>query len=70
MYRDVAHDMNNMEQNMEGPNEEAKSFFKLVDEGQEELYPGYKKFSKLPFTIRCTIISVSMESAMKLLMIV
>nr|XP_025886735.1 uncharacterized protein LOC112941461 [Solanum lycopersicum] len=36
----------------EGPHEYAKRFFKLVEEGKEELYPGCKNFSKLSFTIR------------------
>ncbi|GAA0153844.1 hypothetical protein LIER_43250 [Lithospermum erythrorhizon] len=31
----------------EGPNDEAKNFFKLVEEGQEELHPGCKKHFKL-----------------------
>ncbi|XP_056691688.1 uncharacterized protein [Spinacia oleracea] len=39
----------------EGPNDEAKQFFKLVEEGQEELYPGCKKHSKLSFMIRLFI---------------
>ena len=36
----------------EGPHEYAKRFFKLVEEGKEELYPGCKNFSKLSFTIQ------------------
>ncbi|XP_059291096.1 uncharacterized protein LOC132044618 [Lycium ferocissimum] len=36
----------------EGPSEDAKRFFKLVEEGKQELYPGCKNFSKLSFTIR------------------
>ncbi|XP_060183024.1 uncharacterized protein LOC132612978 [Lycium barbarum] len=36
----------------EGPSEDTKRFFKLVDEGKQELYPGCKNFSKLSFTIR------------------
>ena len=36
----------------EGPPEDAKIFFKLVEEGKEELYPGCKNFSKFSFTIR------------------
>lgn len=39
----------------EGPNEETTSFYKLVEEGQQELYPGCKNFSKLSFTIRLFI---------------
>ncbi|XP_060177729.1 uncharacterized protein LOC132607651 [Lycium barbarum] len=36
----------------EGPSEDAKRFFKLVEEGKQELYPGCKNVSKLSFTIR------------------
>ncbi|XP_060182239.1 uncharacterized protein LOC132611897 [Lycium barbarum] len=36
----------------EGPSEDAKIFFKFVEEGKQELYPGCKNFSKLSFTIR------------------
>ncbi|XP_059292523.1 uncharacterized protein LOC132045979 [Lycium ferocissimum] len=36
----------------EGPSEDAKRFFKLVEEGKQELYLGCKNFSKLSFTIR------------------
>nr|XP_009757263.1 PREDICTED: uncharacterized protein LOC104210136 isoform X2 [Nicotiana sylvestris] len=32
--------------------EDAKKFFKLLEEGKQELYPGCKNFSKLSFTIR------------------
>ncbi|KAL6520127.1 hypothetical protein OROHE_017270 [Orobanche hederae] len=35
-----------------GANEETRKFYKLIEEGQEELYPGCKTFSKLAFTIR------------------
>ncbi|XP_010668255.3 uncharacterized protein LOC104885252 [Beta vulgaris subsp. vulgaris] len=42
----------------EGPNEDAKNFFKLIEEGQQELYPGCKKFSKLSFTIRLFLLKV------------
>ncbi|XP_074288837.1 uncharacterized protein LOC141613988 [Silene latifolia] len=35
-----------------GPNDEAKKFYKLVEEGQQELFPGCKNFSKLSFIIR------------------
>ncbi|XP_020091175.1 uncharacterized protein LOC109712162 [Ananas comosus] len=34
------------------PNEEAKKFYKLVDDLEQELYPGCKKFSKLSFIVR------------------
>ncbi|XP_012837541.1 PREDICTED: uncharacterized protein LOC105958084 [Erythranthe guttata] len=36
----------------EEPNESAKKFYKLLDDAQQELYPGCKKFSKLAFIIR------------------
>ncbi|XP_057539537.1 uncharacterized protein LOC130817703 [Amaranthus tricolor] len=39
----------------EGPNEEAKKFFRLIEEGEQELYPGCKKMSRLAFTIRLYI---------------
>ncbi|XP_057537999.1 uncharacterized protein LOC130815526 [Amaranthus tricolor] len=39
----------------EGPNEEAKKFFRLKEEGEQELYPGCKKMSRLAFTIRLYI---------------
>ncbi|XP_074298303.1 uncharacterized protein LOC141629156 [Silene latifolia] len=35
-----------------GPNDEAKKIYKLVEEGQHELFPGCKNFSKLSFVIR------------------
>lgn len=36
----------------EGINEDAKKFYKLVDDANQELYPGCEKFSSLSFTIR------------------
>ncbi|XP_057249364.1 uncharacterized protein LOC125495681 [Beta vulgaris subsp. vulgaris] len=39
----------------EGPNEDAKKFYRLIEEGQQELYPGCKKFSKLSFLIHLFI---------------
>ncbi|XP_058768899.1 uncharacterized protein LOC131642695 [Vicia villosa] len=36
----------------EGLNEDAKKFYKLVDDANQELYPGCEKFSSLSFTIR------------------
>ena len=36
----------------EGLSEEAKKFFRLVEEGKKELYPGCENFSKLSFVIR------------------
>ena len=50
-FRNVADDQRH-EGVREGPHEDAKRFFKLVEEGKEELYPGCKNFSKLSFTIR------------------
>ncbi|XP_048497954.1 uncharacterized protein LOC125496516 [Beta vulgaris subsp. vulgaris] len=38
--------------NSEGPNEEARKFHRLVEEGNQELFPGCKTFSKLYFIIR------------------
>ncbi|XP_074313753.1 uncharacterized protein LOC141648947 [Silene latifolia] len=35
-----------------GPNDEAKKFYRLLEEGEQELYPGCKNFSKLSFIIR------------------
>ncbi|XP_072066865.1 uncharacterized protein [Arachis hypogaea] len=35
-----------------GPNECAKEFYKLVDKTSQELYPGYKGFTRLSFIIR------------------
>ncbi|XP_074283226.1 uncharacterized protein LOC141607776 [Silene latifolia] len=35
-----------------GPNDEAKKFYKLLEEGQQELFPGCKNFSKLSIIIR------------------
>ncbi|XP_056699487.1 uncharacterized protein [Spinacia oleracea] len=36
----------------QGPNDDAKTFYKLMDEGNQELYPGCKGFSILSFFIR------------------
>ena len=41
-----------MEGVYEGPNEDVKKFFTLVEEAKQELYPGCKNFSTLSFTIR------------------
>ncbi|XP_074266925.1 uncharacterized protein LOC141590217 [Silene latifolia] len=35
-----------------GPNDEAKKFYRMLEEGEQELYPGCKNFSKLSFIIR------------------
>ncbi|KAL2894925.1 Serine--tRNA ligase [Bienertia sinuspersici] len=39
----------------EGPNEEAKKFLYLIEEGQQDLYSGCKKMSRHAFTIRLYI---------------
>ncbi|KAL2921656.1 Gamma-tubulin complex component 2-like protein [Bienertia sinuspersici] len=39
----------------EGLNEEAKKLLNLIEEGQQELYSGCKKMSRLAFTIRLYI---------------
>jgi len=36
----------------EGPNEDAKKFYNLIEESKQELYPGCETFSKLSFIIR------------------
>ncbi|WMV18242.1 hypothetical protein MTR67_011627 [Solanum verrucosum] len=36
----------------DGPNEDAKKFYNLVEEASQELYPGCTGFSKLSFTLR------------------
>ncbi|XP_074315263.1 uncharacterized protein LOC141651448 [Silene latifolia] len=36
----------------DGLNDEARKFYKLVEDGKQELYPGCKRFSKLSFLIR------------------
>ncbi|XP_020963947.1 uncharacterized protein LOC110265338 [Arachis ipaensis] len=36
----------------DGPNEDVKKFYNLLEEGKQELYPGCKKFSTLSFIIR------------------
>ncbi|XP_022031985.1 uncharacterized protein LOC110933051 [Helianthus annuus] len=35
-----------------GSNEDAKKFYKLVEDGKQELFPGCKSFSKLSFIVR------------------
>ena len=40
------------------PNEEARKFYKLVEEGKQELYPGCKTFSMLSFIIRLFLFQV------------
>ena len=48
-FRGVAEEVNVVR---EGLNEEAKKFYKLVEDGKQELFPGCKKFTKLSFIIR------------------
>lgn len=36
----------------EGPNAEAKKFYKLVEDADQELYPGCKNFTKIAFVVR------------------
>ncbi|CAH1428092.1 unnamed protein product [Lactuca virosa] len=48
-FRDVAEEISTVQ---EGLNEEAKKFYKLVEEGKQELFPGCKNFTKLSFIIR------------------
>ncbi|KAG5621041.1 hypothetical protein H5410_006259 [Solanum commersonii] len=47
-FRDVAQ----AEGVYDGPNEDAKKFYNLVEEESQELYPGCTGFSKLSFTLR------------------
>ncbi|KAH0701906.1 hypothetical protein KY285_016184 [Solanum tuberosum] len=47
-FRDVAQ----AEGAYDGPNEDAKKFYNLVEEASQELYPGCTGFSKLSFTLR------------------
>ncbi|XP_049368613.1 uncharacterized protein LOC125833495 [Solanum verrucosum] len=50
-FRNVTDDLRH-EGVRKGLSEDAKRFFKLVEEGKQELYPGCKNVSKLNFTIR------------------
>ncbi|XP_049397375.1 uncharacterized protein LOC125861553 [Solanum stenotomum] len=50
-FRDGACDLR-LEGVREGPSEDAKKFFKLLEEGKQELYHGCENLSKLNFTIR------------------
>ncbi|XP_060215394.1 uncharacterized protein LOC132642147 [Lycium barbarum] len=52
LLNDQFRDVTQAEGVYEGQNEDAKKFYKLVDEASQELYPGCKGFSKLSFTIR------------------
>ncbi|KAI3783835.1 hypothetical protein L1987_42923 [Smallanthus sonchifolius] len=48
-FRDTAKETSTVQ---EGLNEEAKKFYRLVEDGNQELFPGCKNFSKLSFIIR------------------
>jgi len=51
-FRNIEGETGHGEGEREGLSEDAKRFFKLVDEGKKELYPGCENFSKLSFIIR------------------
>ena len=51
IYRNVDRGKQNILRVSEGPNAKAQNFYKLMEEGRQELYLGYKNFSKLSFTI-------------------
>ncbi|XP_021985970.1 uncharacterized protein LOC110882197 [Helianthus annuus] len=48
-FRDIAEETRTVQ---EGLNEDAKKFYKLVEDGKQELFPGCKSFSKLSFIVR------------------
>lgn len=48
-FRDTYEETSNVQ---EGLNEDAIKFYRLVEEGKQELFPGCKNFSKLSFIIR------------------
>lgn len=52
MHRDEPGGDENLPRVSEGPNVEAEKFYKLMEEGRQELYPGCKNFSNHSFTIR------------------
>ena len=51
-FRNVANGFNGNEGATNGLNEEARKFYKWVEDGKQELYPRCAKFSKLSFIIR------------------
>ncbi|XP_059316727.1 uncharacterized protein LOC132067483 isoform X3 [Lycium ferocissimum] len=51
-FRNVEGESAHEEVGREGLSEDAKKFFKLLEEGKQELYPGCETFTKLSFTIR------------------
>ncbi|XP_075109632.1 uncharacterized protein LOC142181148 isoform X1 [Nicotiana tabacum] len=51
-FRNVEGEAEHEEQMRETLSEDAKRFFRLLEEGKQELYPGCETFTKLSFTIR------------------
>lgn len=53
-YRNFERDdgVTKMSNVVEEPNKDAKTFYRLLNDAEEELYPGCKKNSKLPFIVR------------------
>ncbi|XP_019257778.1 PREDICTED: uncharacterized protein LOC109235995 [Nicotiana attenuata] len=51
-FRNVECEAEQEEQMRETLSEDAKRFFRLLEEGKQELYPGCETFTKLSFTIR------------------
>ncbi|XP_060170525.1 uncharacterized protein LOC132601463 [Lycium barbarum] len=51
-FRNVEGESGHEEGVRQGLSEDAKNFFKLLEEGKQELYPGCENFNKLNFTIR------------------
>ncbi|XP_019263792.1 PREDICTED: uncharacterized protein LOC109241509 [Nicotiana attenuata] len=51
-FRNVEGEAEQEEQMRETLSEDAKRFFRLLEEGKQELYPGCETFTKLSFTIR------------------
>ncbi|XP_019255009.1 PREDICTED: uncharacterized protein LOC109233579 [Nicotiana attenuata] len=51
-FRNVEGEAEQEEQMRETISEDAKRFFRLLEEGKQELYPGCETFTKLSFTIR------------------
>ncbi|KAM3265732.1 hypothetical protein P3L10_002726 [Capsicum annuum] len=51
-FRNVEAELGHEEGDGEGLPEDAKNFFKLLEDGKQQLYPGCENFSNLSFTIR------------------
>ena len=49
---DMLHRTHNYEDKSKLPNEEAKRFYRLVEDGKQPLYQGCKNFTRLSFLIR------------------